>query len=299
MPTMLPRRERAAISVERFEDVRPLPAEEIVAVEEPLEIQLAFGKGSARQSKPISITMRTPGNDAELALGFLYSEGVIHDSDEVQCITSSEESDGCESTWPERRYWLAPNEVRVDLSPEVELNLATLQRNFYTTSSCGVCGKASLLALRTVSPPRGADHFQIGPGALYELQARLRSAQEVFRDTGGIHSAALFSASGGLLRIREDVGRHNALDKLVGASLFEDEVPLRDRLLLLSGRASFELMQKAVMAGIPMVAAVGAPSSLAIAVAKEFDITLIGFLREDHFNVYHGAQRLTANPSWS
>lgn len=287
-------RECTNLTVERFDGVSPHSVEEIVAAEEPLEIQLAFGKHGARQVKPISITMRTPGNDAELALGFLFSEGVIHDLHDVEYVTSSDDCLQSAPDGPERRYWQAQNAVEVALAPEVQLNLATLQRNFYTTSSCGVCGKASLLALRAACPPRAENRFQPPAEMFYNLHLRLRPAQGIFRQTGGIHSAALFSPDGTLVRIREDVGRHNALDKLVGASLFEDELPLRDRLLLLSGRASFELMQKAVMAGLPLVAAVGAPSSLAVQLAKDFDITLIGFLREDHFNVYHGHHRLTA-----
>jgi len=292
MLAAIPKRERATFPVRRFEGLCARSVEDSVAAEEPLEIQLAFGNGEERRSKPISITMRTPGNDAELALGFLFSEGVIHDADDVERISSSDDSAANGPGVPERRCWAAKNAVKVDLAREKELNLATLQRNFYTTSSCGVCGKASVLALRVACPPRFEDSFQIDAEMLYQVHARLRAAQAIFHETGGIHSAALFDRDGALRRIREDVGRHNALDKLVGASLFEDELPLREQFLLLSGRASFELMQKAVMAGIPLVAAVGAPSSLAIAVAKEFGITLIGFLREDHFNVYHGTQRL-------
>lgn len=257
-----------------------------------MEIQLAFGKLGQRQTKPISVTMRTPGNDAELALGFLLSEGVIHDVDDVARITSADHGRRSGPDGPECRYWPAENAVRVELAQGIEVNLATLERNFYTTSSCGVCSKASLLALRAVCPPRSENNFQLEIEVLYELHSRIRAAQEIFQETGGIHSAALFNADGALIRIREDVGRHNALDKLVGVSLFEDELPLRERLLLLSGRASFELMQKAMMAGIPMVAAFGAPSSLAVELAKQFDITLIGFLQKDHFNVYQGAQRL-------
>ena len=269
-----------------------------MAVEEPLEVQLVFGKGDRRQAKPISITMRTPGNDAELALGFLLSEGVIHDVDDVRCVTSADERRRAGPDRPECRNWPVENAVKVELGPEIELNLATLERNFYTTSSCGVCGKASLLALRAACPPRAANNANVKTEILYELHSRLRAAQEVFQQTGGIHSAALFNTEGALMRIREDVGRHNALDKLVGASLMEDELPLRGRLLLLSGRVSFELMQKAIMAGIGMVAAIGAPSTLAVALAKEFDITLVGFLQKDHFNVYHGAERVrTGDPS--
>jgi FdhD protein len=292
MATTSQKRERATIPVQRYTGLSPRSMEDMVAVEEPLEIQLVFGKGNRRQAKPVSVTMRTPGNDAELALGFLLSEGIIHDVEDVECVTSADDHLRSGPDGPPCRYWPLENAVKVELSPEIELNLATLERNFYTTSSCGVCGKASLLALRAACPPRVAQNFHVDTGMLYELHSRLRTAQEVFQQTGGIHSAALFNTKGELMRIREDVGRHNALDKLIGTSLLEDELPLRERLLLLSGRASFELMQKTIMAGIGMVAAFGAPSSLAVALAKEFDITLIGFLKNDHFNVYHGAWRL-------
>lgn len=284
-------RECATVLVERFGRHRSLSSEDPVAVEEPLEIQLTYGKRDERRVKPISITMRTPGNDAELAVGFLHGEGVIREIDEIERISSSDKLEG-KAHGPTQQHWQAVNAVRVELAPEIELNLATLQRNFYTTSSCGVCGKASLLALRATCPPRVEHNFRMEERILYSLHERLRSVQQVFRQTGGIHSAALFDAEGVLVRVREDVGRHNALDKLLGAALLEDELPLRDRFLLLSGRTSFELIQKAVMAGIPMVAAFGAPSSLAISLAREFDITLIGFLAEDRFNAYHGAQRL-------
>jgi FdhD protein len=170
--------------------------------------------------------------------------------------------------------------------------MANLERNFYTTSSCGICGKASLLALRTVCPPRAANEFRIAAALLYSLPTRLRAAQNVFAKTGGLHAVGLFDSTGHLFSSREDIGRHNAVDKLLGAEFIADRTPLRDRLLMLSGRASFELLQKALMGGISMVVSVGAPSSLAVQVAKEFDITLVGFLREDHFNVYHGVNRV-------
>jgi FdhD protein len=180
----------------------------------------------------------------------------------------------------------------VELQPDVEVRLATLERNFYTTSSCGICGKASLLALRTVCPPRRINRLIVAAETIYTLPDALTAAQEVFASTGGLHGAGLFSADGKLTTIREDVGRHNAVDKLFGAQVLADAIPARDMILMLSGRASFELLQKAVMAGVGMVAAVGAPSSLAVPVAREFDVTLVGFLRERRFNVYHGGERI-------
>ena len=187
-----------------------------------------------------------------------------------------------------------PNRISFEwiLAIDVAVNLGSLQRNFYTTSSCGICGKASLLALRTVCPPRTPNRFRIDAQILYHLPERLRAFQGVFDRTGGLHGAGLFDAAGNLLALREDVGRHNAVDKLIGSEFLADRTPLRDRLLLLSGRASFELLQKALMGGFPLVAAVGAPSSLAVQVAREFDITLVGFLREGHFNIYHGRERV-------
>jgi FdhD protein len=270
------------IEVERFGRDCSSSVREILAAEEPLEIRIEFGPPNHRVNRAISVTMRTPGHDSELAAGFLCTEGVIRDSNEIEGVTGSSGDDGLR------------NSVCVKLAPDVEVNTASLSRNFYTTSSCGICGKASLLALQTVCPPRLKNTFEITAGTLFRLPEMLRMRQHVFEQTGGLHAAALFTADASLEAVREDVGRHNALDKLIGAALLEDRLPLRDRVLMLSGRASFELLQKALMAGIPMVAAVGAPSSLAVQVAREFDITLIGFLRSDHFNVYNGAERVRA-----
>jgi FdhD protein len=264
--------------IQRFDGKRFGESEDMLAVEEPLEIRLAYGPARARQLKSICVTMRTPGSDAELAAGFLMTEGVIRDEMDIV----------------EVKLGLDKNLVIVELAPDVEVSLGVLQRNFYTTSSCGVCGKASLLAVRTVCPPRRTNQFVIDSETLCALPAQLRKAQGIFDRTGGLHAAGLFTAAGELDSMREDVGRHNAVDKLIGAALLEGRVPLRDRLLLLSGRASFELLQKAVMGGIPMVASVGAPSSLAVEVAQEFDVTLVGFLRDNHFNVYHGSSRIQA-----
>ena len=267
-----------------------------LAVEEPLEIQLRFGMAHERQTKPISVTMRTPGNDFELAAGFLMTEGVLRDLNDIehiayagQSFTDSEASSQAEHSLPSGSK---RNTVRIDLATGVEVSLGALERNFYTTSSCGICGKASLLALRAVCPPRLPNTFRMDAQQLYTLPARLREAQNVFDRTGGLHAAGLFDSAGSLISLREDVGRHNALDKLIGAEFLADRTPLRNRMILLSGRASFELLQKALMGGIGMVASVGAPSSLAVQVAKEFDITLIGFLRDGQFNIYNGADKV-------
>jgi len=273
-------------------------AEETLAVEEPLEIQLGYGTAESRAVKSISVTMRTPGYDFELAAGFLMTEGVVRDVNDIERITyagTGTIDEGAESSTARTVLPYQPrnNIVRVALDTGVTVSLAHLQRNFYTTSSCGICGKASLLALQSVCPPRRINRFSISAETLYTLPARLRAAQRVFDRTGGLHGAGLFNADGELLALREDVGRHNAIDKLLGAEFLADRTPLRDSLLLLSGRASFELLQKALMGGVAMVASVGAPSSLAVRVAKELDITLVGFLRDQHFNVYHGAEHVS------
>jgi FdhD protein len=268
--------------VERFDGTEFGSTPDVLAIEEPLEIQLVYGPSDARAIKSISVTMRTPGNDAELAVGFLMTEGVVRDEDDIDAVVTQSSGDD------------AGNIVSVELAPHVEVNTASLQRNFYTTSSCGICGKASLLALRTVCPPRRQNELEVAAAMLCELPQRLRAEQGIFERTGGLHAAALFSVDGVLESMREDVGRHNAVDKLLGAAFLQGRMPLRDRVLLLSGRASFELLQKALMGGIPVVASVGAPSSLAVKVAREFDITLLGFLRDNRFNIYHGAARVHA-----
>jgi len=285
------------VTVERVTGLISHPAEETLAVEEPLEIQLGYGQAGNRAVKSISVTMRTPGYDFELAAGFLMTEGVVRDANDIDRVfytaqsnvNDSDEGRAALTTLP---YQPEKNVVRVELSTSATVSLANLERNFYTTSSCGICGKASLLALQTVCPPRRQNSFSVSAEILYLLPARLREAQSVFNRTGGLHAAGLFNADGELFSSREDVGRHNAVDKLLGAEFLADRTPLRESLLLLSGRASFELLQKALMGGVPMVASVGAPSSLAVQVAKEFDITLVGFLRDNHFNIYHGAKHV-------
>jgi FdhD protein len=281
----------------RVKDGETSILQDAVAVEEPLEIQLVYGAADERKTKSISITMRTPGHDEELAAGFLMTEGVLRDVTHVAAIGAPTATDAAASRTAGSGKRAVPTgmrsqTIRVELSPEVEVSMSTLERNFYTTSSCGVCGKASLLALRTLCPLPLQDNFQIRQEVLCSLPRRIQTAQVAFRQTGGLHAASLFTADGHLHSLREDVGRHNALDKLLGEAFLEDAVPLRDYVLLLSGRASFELLQKAVMGGIPMVAAIGAPSSLAIEVAREFSITLVGFLRPESFNLYSAPKRV-------
>jgi FdhD protein len=279
-----------AASVVKVSGCTSRKVEDSLAIEEPLEIQLLYGAADARQTKSISVTMRTPGNDPELAAGFLMTEGVVRDANDIERIVAAAAPHGADAA--PALAGSGQNAVLVELAPDVSVSIANLQRNFYTTSSCGICGKASLLALQTVCPPRMKNIFTINAHVLSKLPDRLREAQRVFDQTGGLHGAGLFDSTGNLLAVREDVGRHNAVDKVIGAEFLADRTPLRKRLLLLSGRASFELLQKAVMAGISMVASVGAPSSLAVQVAKDFDITLVGFLREENFNVYHGAGKI-------
>jgi FdhD protein len=250
-----------------------------LAVEEPLEIRIAAGNAKPRA---ISVTMRTPGNDLDLAVGFLWTEGIITESAQVRRVSH------CGTLKIQN-----PNVVRVDLSNDVRLDWERLERHFFTSSSCGVCGKTSLDAVRTqlrneLEP--GIPHDDAA--MIHRLPAALRRAQTVFERTGGIHAAGLFDVSGTLLEMREDVGRHNALDKVIGAQVRARNVPLSRHIVLLSGRGSFELVQKACMAGIPIVAAVGPPSSLAVELARECGLTLIGFVRDDRFNIYCGADRI-------
>ncbi len=261
-----------------------IQSNDALAVEEPLEIRLEYGPLRARITKSISVTMRTPGNDDELAQGFLFTEGIIKKHEDVASI------DHCAIVCVENKE----NIIQVSLAEQVEPNLNNTERNFYTTSSCGVCGKASVNAIRTVSVFENEEgkSIQMESEVLYRLPGLLQQHQDVFADTGGLHACALFDPKGELLLVREDLGRHNALDKLIGASLGKGSLPLNKHILLLSGRASFELVQKAAMAGIQIIAAVGAPSSLALQLAQEFKMTLIGFLRGQRFNIYTGAERI-------
>ena len=256
-----------------------------VAVEEPLEIRLGYESDEGRVESSVSITMRTPGDDAELATGFLFTEAIIRDASDVAFVKP------CGPPAPDSGN---VNVLRVELESGVDVDLERLQRHFYTTSSCGVCGKASLEALRVVGARLQDDNeIRFSKDILTALPDKLRAAQKTFEETGGLHAAAAFNTAGELLVTHEDIGRHNAVDKVVGTLLSRGLLPASDLGLIVSGRASFELMQKALMAGMPLLAAVSAPSSLAVDLAHEFNVTLVGFLRGNTFNIYAGEERIS------
>ena len=256
---------------------RAVTRPETLAVEEPLEIRV--------NGAPVTVTMRTPGSDIELAQGFLLTEGVIGARDDVRTIRYCGGRDDDDNTY---------NVLDVTLAAGVNPPSLDVTRNFYTTSSCGVCGKASLDAVRLISRfSPGSDPATVAAAMLQAMPGQLRSAQKVFDTTGGLHGAALFGVDGTMLVVREDIGRHNAVDKVIGWALEHERVPLTGSVLLVSGRASFELTQKAVMAGIPVLAAVSAPSSLAVSLAEDSGVTLVAFLRQDSMNVYTRADRIT------
>jgi FdhD protein len=255
------------VPIQKVENDTASPQQDLLAVEEPLQI-LVGGRN-------VAITMRTPGNDEELAAGFLFTEGLLQDFSQISTIVAD-----------------VPNHVAVSLVSETGINLEHMERNFYISSSCGVCGKASIQALESIGcPALNRDRPSIDANVIHKLPQILRTRQMVFERTGGLHAAALFDPSGELLSVREDVGRHNAVDKLIGAAFLERRLPLAECLLMVSGRASFELVQKALMAGIPVMAAVGAPSSLAVDLALRYGMTLLGFVRENRFNIYSGQGR--------
>lgn len=268
----------AATRILRLRDGAREEVEDLLAVEEPLEIRLGYTDAQkGRVHRSIAITMRTPGDDVELALGFLHAENILRARDEVASIDASR-----------------ANVLRLELREDVRVDALRLERHFYTTSSCGICGKASLeaLSLAGYEPVVNAG-FRISSKLLMQVPDALRAQQALFSRTGGNHATGLFDMDGQVLRIREDVGRHNAMDKLIGSLLQEDALPLQGHGIVVSGRASFELLQKALAARCPILLAVGAPSSLAVELAREFDITLAGFAGERGFNVYHDAGRLT------
>lgn len=262
--------------------------DDLLAVEEPLEIRVLRAEDAARGAEAaahrVAVTMRTPGADFELAAGFLFGEGLVAGADDIARIRYCTDAP--------QQY----NTVSVHLAPGTGFDPALLARNFYVTSSCGVCGKASIEAAMGTACGRIESGMTIDAALLVSLPAKLREAQRVFARTGGLHGAAQFTAEGTLVRVREDVGRHNALDKLVGAALLAGELPLAESIVLVSGRLSFELVQKAARAGVPVLAGVSAPSSLAVALAEQVGMTLAGFVRDPGFNVYTGGGRI-ARPS--
>ena len=276
------------VSVRRFTAEGVSGEDDRLAVEEPMEIRVAFGPDGDRSARSLSVTMRTPGHDFELAVGFLFTEGILARTDQVRDVAF------CGPTAPGQDH---ANIVRVDLAEDVEVDLGKLQRHFFTTSSCGICGKASLDALhvhglRETDPARPL----VDPAVVHRLPEILRAGQPVFDRTGGVHAAALVDAGGALLALREDVGRHNAVDKLIGRRFLDGEADLADHVMVVSGRASFEILQKALVASVPMIVAIGAPSSLAVQLADKFGMTLIGFASDRRFNVYTGHRRIVEGP---
>lgn len=296
---LIPRRDSRRVRIHRFrnEEDTALDLEDAVAAEEPMEVRVTFhptpeqrapghpGRGGT-ETRSVAVTMRTPGDDFELAVGFLFTEGLIRSPREVVEISY------CAGDTPQEY-----NLVGVRLRPGASFDPERLNRNFFMTSSCGICGKASLEAVENLGCeplPLEVDGqvMQVTPAVVRDLPDRLRRAQPVFGRTGGLHAAGLFDADGELVAVREDVGRHNAVDKVIGHEFLERRIPLHDRILTVSGRASFEILQKALMGGIPFVVAVGAPSSLAVEFARRFQMTLAGFTRGGGFNLYSGPERV-------
>ncbi len=270
------------VRISRLVDGRLLERKDVVAVEEPLEIRVEYTRDGTRQMSAISVTMRTPGSDFELAAGFLSGERILHHRDQISGINY------CQGDEPQTY-----NIVQVSLRPETPFDPESLSRNFYMTSSCGVCGKASLEAVEVGGCERLPDEgLKVPAEVLTGLPEILRAEQGLFDRTGGIHAAGRFDETGRLVSLKEDVGRHNAVDKIVGEAFLAGELPLARTVLAVSGRSSFEIMQKAVAAGIPIVAAVGAPSSLAVEFAHNFNMTLLGFTRAEGFNIYAGSERV-------
>jgi FdhD protein len=264
----VPEERIAPVAVTRIAPGSVTQNEDVLAVEEPLEIRVAC----EGREKNISVTMRTPGDDYDLAAGFLFTEALIRSAEDIESI----------------RHWGSPNVVRVEL--RVPIDASKLDRHFYTTSSCGVCGKSSIDAVKVlgggVAP--ALLPVRLSKDVIHRLPDLLQQHQSAFRATGGLHGAAIFTSTGDLLRIREDIGRHNAVDKVIGSLFRDGATPLSDSVLMVSSRASFELVQKAIVAGIPALASVGAPSTLAVQLARDFGLTLLGFVRDGRFNIYSG-----------
>ncbi|MDJ0553637.1 MAG: formate dehydrogenase accessory sulfurtransferase FdhD [Microcoleaceae cyanobacterium MO_207.B10] len=249
-----------------------------LATEEPLEIRLTFPK------QTVAVTMRTPGADFDLATGFLYSEGIIKNREDIAKISYCLE--------PEIDGEQKQNIINITLKSELTPELKTLERHFFTTSACGVCGKTSIESLKIKGFSAIPLGMEVSREIIYSLSDKLSTGQGVFKSTGGLHAAGLFDAHGELLKLREDVGRHNALDKLIGSEFLAGKLPLNNHIIMVSGRSSFEILQKCITAGVPIICAVSAPSSLAVEIAREFNITLVGFLRGRKFNIYSGVERI-------
>ena len=273
---------KTRVRVRVVEDGHVRTRPDVLATEEPMEIRLIAGG----QRQTVAVTMRTPGADFELAAGFLYGEGIVSSPEEIKKISYCVDPD----VDAEQQY----NIVNVELRGGREYDLRPLERHFYTTSACGVCGKASLEQLELRGCPVIPPGPEMAAEKIYALPEKLREAQGLFEATGGLHAAALFGAEGELVALREDVGRHNATDKLLGWAFLEGRLPLRDHAVMVSGRSSFEILQKCLTAGVPIVCAISAPSSLAVDVARRFNITLVGFLRGNRFNVYSAPERVCA-----
>jgi FdhD protein len=272
----------APITVQRYTGTDCLANQpDLLAVEEPLEIRLGFGPATDRQQRSLAVTMRTPGGagteyDQELALGFLFTEGIIHHRTDIiscrHCVQDATKQG---------------NVIRVELAPGVDVDWQRLTRNVYTSSSCGICGKASIEAVQLLTPGPIQTKFSVEPAVIQALPEKLLALQRTFSYTGSLHAAALFDESGQILLVREDIGRHNALDKIIGAAFWQNRFPLHQYGIFVSGRVAFELVQKCWMAGVPMLAAVGAPSSLAVETARQANITLLGFVRDGRYNSYY------------
>jgi FdhD protein len=265
----------ASVEMERVSGALSSLSSDEISVEEPLEIHLS-GDGTVAATTTVAVTMRTPGDDVDLAAGFVFTEGIVSGPAELKDVRRT-----------------GPNAVEVRLPPGVTVDAARLDRHSYVSSSCGACGKRSIAAVKVTSRYTIAPgEPRLAPEVIHGLPRALRAGQSAFARTGGIHASGLFDADGRLLAIREDVGRHNALDKLIGSELLAGRVPLAGRIVLVSGRVSFELVQKAAIAGVPVLGAVGAPSSLAVDLARESGMTLLGFVRDARFNVYSDAGRI-------
>lgn len=272
----------AITEVMEWRDGKQRRVTDYLAAEEPLEIRVRSGQG---EFSPLSVTMRTPGHDLELAAGFLLTEGIIDAPEQLSAIRALTDPSTGRS-----------NVVEVEIAAE-EYDPEAMRRNFFAASSCGVCGKASIESIRRRGLRALNPGFRIAPELLCSLSGKLRSDQAIFEKTGGLHAAGLFSAAGELLELREDIGRHNAVDKIVGWALLEQKSPLSEHVLMVSGRGGFEIAQKAIAAGIPIVASVSAPSSLAVKLSREMRLTLVGFLRGSRFVVYSGAERISPETS--